>query len=117
MQMSSWKAQIGAAWFVVIALVGYVAGVTSMTSWMLLAAAALTVPVIWLRFGPPGAVDVRKHPRRAPLANAAALDPALTPQGLSHPHPCFQTLASLMDQSCQPHCAGAFGSPSTARET
>jgi hypothetical protein len=51
MQISSWKAQIGAAWFVLIVLAGYGAGMTSMTSWMLVAAVAMTLPVILMRFG------------------------------------------------------------------
>ena len=51
MKTFSWKAQIGAAWFVAIVLAGYGIGMTSMTNWLLVGAVAMTLPVILMRFG------------------------------------------------------------------
>lgn len=50
MQIASWRVQIGTAWFLTIVLVGYFAEMTSARGWVLLAAVALTLPAIILRF-------------------------------------------------------------------
>jgi hypothetical protein len=50
MQIASWRVQIVAAWFLTIVLVGYFAEMTSARGWVLLAAVALTLPAIILRF-------------------------------------------------------------------
>ena len=50
MQFASWRVQIVTAWFLAIVLVGYFAGMTSARGWVLLAAVALALPAIILRF-------------------------------------------------------------------
>ena len=50
MDMTSWKSQICAAWVLIVVLVGFAVGPTSMAGWTLLAAAAMILPGLVVRF-------------------------------------------------------------------
>ena len=50
MYLSSWKWQIGAAWVMMVVLIGYAVGPTSTAGWTLCAGAAMTLPCIFARF-------------------------------------------------------------------
>ncbi len=49
MQISTWRAHMVTAWFLAIVFIGYLAGMTSVTRW-LLAAVAITLPAVVLHF-------------------------------------------------------------------
>ena len=50
MDLISWKWQIGAAWVLMVVLIGYLVGPTSMAAWTLCAGMALTLPCLFARF-------------------------------------------------------------------
>jgi hypothetical protein len=50
MNITSWKWQIGAAWVLMVVLIGFAVGPTSTAGWTLCAGAAMTLPGIFARF-------------------------------------------------------------------
>jgi hypothetical protein len=50
MNITSWKWQIGAAWVLMVVLIGFAVAPTSTAGWTLCAGAAMTLPGIFARF-------------------------------------------------------------------